>query len=74
MTSSGTCHKCDKAAYRFHYTRPRRDAYDTHEGYWHCEAHGPRDEDTSSPEGGSKLAFAPRLSRAERRKLLRKKK
>lgn len=41
MTSSGICHKCDKIANHFHYTRPRKDEFDTHEGFWHCEDHGP---------------------------------
>ena len=73
MTSSGSCHICSKVAHSFHYTRPRKDAFDTHEGYWHCVDHGPNSEE------GEKIVEDKRaedptygMNRAQRRALKRK--
>lgn len=41
MTSSGRCHQCTRIAFNFHYTRERSNDFDSHEGFWHCEEHGP---------------------------------
>ncbi len=74
MTATGSCHVCKKTANHFHYTRPRKDAFDSHEGFWHCGEHGPistlaqtfTDSDTSTPV--SHYSSGPNLNRAERRK------
>lgn len=73
MTSSGICHICMKIATNFYYRRPLKEA-GFHDGFWHCEDHGPTSTKTNS--AGEKVPtdaeFRPRMSRAERRKLERK--
>ena len=73
MTASGTCHGCNKVATNFYYTRPRKDEFDSHEGYWHCDDHGPgaiTGTNTKGPGTESNAAPPPgrvRMNRAERR-------
>lgn len=72
MTASGTCHACEKVAFKFHYiTSYNGDG--KHDGYWHCEDHGPSSI-TESSRGKSKETEydMSRMNRAERRFYARK--
>lgn len=35
------CHKCGEPGHHYHYTKPRSETPGRHEGYWHCDEHGP---------------------------------
>ncbi len=67
MTASGNCHKCGKVAAGYHYTKPRLSPFDPHEGFWHCEEHGPKQAVMMSRPYSKDQNFG--LNRAERRAL-----
>lgn len=79
MTSSAKCHQCDRIAYSFcnHYGK-----VDIHDGFWHCEYHGPVYEtdtsnqnvriDDTSTDSTYQMDGYDRLSRRDRRALLRR--
>lgn len=69
MTASGICHVCNEVATSFHYRRPLKEA-GFHDGFWHCPNHGPEQPGTVSVD--EKQIEGPRLSRAERRAMMKK--
>lgn len=72
MSASGSCYICKQEAFKFHYTRPRKDIYDIHEGYWHCDKHGPIVVTETGP-GIEQFEKDPHagMNRAQRRALKR---
>lgn len=86
MTSSGSCIVCGKPAFEFHYTKEWV-LGQPHEGFWFCPDHNPTK--TVTPTVGSNYDYdltstdttntnvvldGPKLSRRERRALMRKNK
>lgn len=80
MTSYGSCHRCGAQAFSFHYLTKRENTFAAHDGYWHCNLHGPdsfrnHDQGTANPLGVVEYKDPMHgMNRAERRAFKKKKK